>query len=156
MNINLTIIGQSISFIIFVWFCLKFIWPPVIGALRERQRQIARGLEQSAQAEQTMEQARQESLKLMEETRTNAQGLIEQAHRRADQLIEQAKQQAVVEGDQLKEAAQAEIERELNRAREELRGQVSELAIAGAEKILQASVDRTRHNDLLRQLAAEL
>lgn len=156
MNINLTIIGQSLSFIVFAWFCMKFIWPPIINALRERQRQIAQGLEQAEQAEQNMELAKQKSDEIIEQAKQNAQEIIEQANHRSDQLIEKAKQQAAEESKRLHEAAQSDIEQEVNRAREGLREQVSELVISGVEKVLQTSVDRKQHDDTLRQLSSEL
>lgn len=156
MNINLTIIGQSISFAIFVWFCLKFIWPPIINALRERQRQIAKGLEQAEQAGQNMEIAARKAEEIVAEAKHDAQAIIEQAGGRAEQIIEQAKRQAVVEGEQLKEAAQADIEQTVSRARDGLRAELSELVISGTEKVLQSAVERSHHEAALKQLAAEL
>lgn len=156
MNINLTIIGQSISFALFVWFCMKFIWPPIIAALRERREQIGRGLEQAEQAGQQLEEAKKEAENTLMTAKKSAQEIIEQSHGRADQIVEQAKQQAVIEGEQLKEAAQSEITRQANQAREQLRGQVASLVVQGVEKVLQESVDRNKHGDLLQKLAGEL
>lgn len=156
MNINLTIFGQSIAFIIFVWFCLKFIWPPMISALRERQKQIAEGLAASDRAKEALAQASSDAEEAQQSAKVEAQTIIENANRRADQIIEQAKQQAEEEGVGLKAAAQDEIELEVSRAREELRKQVAALAVQGAEKIVQSSVDAGQHSAMLKELSAKL
>lgn len=156
MNINLTILGQSLSFIIFVWFCQKFIWPPLIAALRERQRQIAEGLSQAVAAGERLQNAQSEAEEMRKTAQTEAAQLLEQANRRADQIIEHAKQRATEEGAQLKEAAMADIDLEINRAREGLRGEVAKLAVMGAEHIVQSSVDAKQHSQMLQQLSAQL
>ena len=156
MNINLTILGQSISFAIFVWFCMKFIWPPIIAVLRERREQIGRGLEQAEQANQQLAAAEKEAENTLATAKKSAQAIIEQSHSRADQIVEQAKQQAVIEGEQLKEAAQADIERQTNQAREKLRGRVVDLVVQGVEKVLQESVNQKKHSGMLKNLASEL
>jgi len=156
MNINATILGQAISFAIFVWFCVKFVWPPVITAMRERQDTIAGGLQDAEKAEQAVQIAQEKADETLREAKQQAAELIEQANKRSSQLIEEAKGQARDEGERLKTAAQSEIEQEVNRAKEVLRSQVSVLAIAGAEKILKASVDENAHSKMLEQLAAEL
>lgn len=156
MNINLTILGQSLSFIVFVWFCLKFIWPPLIAALRERQRHIAEGLAHADAAEQRLRSAEDEAGQIRQAAQTEAGQLIEQANRRADQIIEHAKQQATEEGAQLKEAAKADIDLEMNRAREGLRTELAELVVIGAERIVQESVDAKRHSQMLKELSARL
>ena len=156
MNINATILGQAISFAIFVWFCVKFVWPPVITAMRERQDKIAGGLQDAEKAEKDVLIAQDKAEETLREAKQQAAELIEQANKRSSQLIEEAKGQAREEGERLKTAAKSEIEQEVNRAKEGLRTQVSVLAIAGAEKILQASVDENAHSKMLEQLAAEL
>jgi len=156
MNINATILGQAISFAIFVWFCVKFVWPPVITAMRERQDKIAGGLQDAEKAEKDVQIAQEKADETLREAKQQAAELIEQANKRSSQLIEEAKGQAREEGERLKTAAQSEIEQEVNRAKEVLRGQVSVLAIAGAEKILKSSVDENAHSKMLEQLAAEL
>ncbi len=156
MNINLTILGQSIAFAFFVWFCMKFIWPPIMGALRARQHAIGLGLQQAEEAERKLQAANAEADKILVEAKESAREIIEQADSRAGQIIEQAKGQAVAEGEQIKEAAQAEIEREVSRAREGLREQLSDLVMAGAEKVLGASVDRKQHAGALKDLTAQL
>jgi F-type H+-transporting ATPase subunit b len=156
VNINLTLIGQSIAFLAFVWFCMKYVWPPVIGAMRERQERIAAGLRDAERASKDLELAQDRSVEALREAKAQAAELIEQANKRANQMIEEAKQLAREEGERLKTAAQAEIEQEINRARESLRSQVAVLSLAGAEKILGVSVDHKAHADMLDKLAAEL
>lgn len=156
MNINATLIGQAIAFAVFVWFCMKFVWPPLITAMRERSEKIAGGLQQADQAEKDLELAKQKAGETLREAKANAAELIEQANKRASQIVEEAKEQARAEGERLKAAAQAEVDQELGRAREALRAQVSVLSVAGAEKILGASVDADAHSQMLDQLASEL
>lgn len=156
MNINATIIGQAIAFAIFVWFCMKFVWPPLIAAMRERQEKIASGLQQADQAEKDLELAKEKAAETLREAKAHAAELIEQANKRASQLVEEAKDQARAEGDRLKAAAQGEVEQEINRAKEALRAQVSALSVSGAEKILGSSVDAEAHSKMLEQLASEL
>ncbi len=156
MNINATLIGQSITFFIFVWFCLKFIWPPIRNAMAEREQKIADGLQAADRAQRDLELAKEKVVRELHEAKQQASVIIEQANKRSAQIVDEAKQQAREEGDRLKVAAQAEIEQEVNRAREKLRSQVSTLAVAGAEKILQSSIDVNAHNKLVERLAAEL
>lgn len=156
MDINATILGQVVAFAIFVWFCMKFVWPPVIKAMQDRQERIAQGLQAADQAGRDLELAKEKAAETLREAKNQAAALIEQANKRANQLVEEAKEQARVEGERLKQSAQAEIEREVNRAKEQLRAQVAALSIAGAEKILAASVDQAAHGKMLEQLAAEL
>ena len=156
MDINATILGQSVAFAVFVFFCLKFVWPPLISAMRERSEKIAHGLQAADQAEKDLELAKEKAADTLREAKQQAAALIEQANKRANQLVEEAKDQARAEGERLKAAAQAEVEQEVNRAKEALRGQVAALSIAGAEKILGTAVDQGAHNAMLEQLAAEL
>ena len=156
MDINATILGQSIAFAIFVYFCMKFVWPPIITAMRERTEKIANGLQAADKAEQDLELAKEKAVETLREAKQQAAALIEQANKRANQMVEEAKDQARAEGERLKAAAQAEIDQELNRAKQGLRGQVATLSIAGAEKILGTAVDQGAHNAMLEQLASEL
>lgn len=156
MNINLTMLGQLIAFVMFVVFCMKFVWPPLINVMRERQKTIADGLDKAAAAEKQLEEANNEAEEELEEAKKQAAELIAQARSRASQIIEEAKGEAGEEAERIKQGAQAEIEQEINRAREELRARVGELAIEGAEKILETSVDRQRHQEMLTKLAAQL
>lgn len=156
MNINLTLIGQMIAFFGFVMFCMKFVWPPIVAAMQERERKIADGLAAADRASHDLELAQEKALERLKEAKTEAAGIVDSAHKRATQLIEEAKTAALVEAERVKVSARAEIEQETNRARESLRSQVAELSLAGAEKILGASIDRQAHADLVNNLAAEL
>ncbi|QIB65595.1 F0F1 ATP synthase subunit B [Kineobactrum salinum] len=156
MNINLTLIGQVIAFFGFVMFCMKFVWPPIVAAMQERERKIADGLAAADRASHDLELAQEKALDRLKEAKTEAAGIVDSANKRANQLIEEAKQAAVVEAERVKASARAEIEQETNRARETLRSQVAALSLAGAEKVLGASIDRQAHADLVNNLAAEL
>ena len=156
MNINATLIGQSLSFLVFVWFCMKFIWPVIRSAMEEREQKIADGLQAADRASKDLELAQEKAGHQLREAKEQAASIIEQANKRSAQIIDEAKDQARLEGDRLKEAAQAEIEQEMNRAKEQLRGQVATLAIAGAEKILQQSIDANAHQQLVSDLAEQL
>lgn len=156
MNINLTLIGQTISFAFFVWFCMKFVWPALVGVMAEREKKIADGLEAADRADKDLELAQKKATEQLREAKEEAASIIDQANKRANQIVEEAKQQAVVENQRLKDAAQAQIDQEVNRAKEELRGKVATLALAGAEKILGASVDEAANAELVNQLASDL
>lgn len=156
MNINATLIGQAIAFAFFVWFCMKYVWPPVMTALEERKKKIADGLDAAERASRDLELAKEKAAQELREGREQAATIIEQANKRANQIVEEAKEQARTEGERLKTAAKAEIDQEMNRAREALRSQVATLAVAGAEKILAKSVDGNVQAELVDQLAAEL
>ena len=149
-------VGQSIAFLVFVWFCWKFIWPFLIRAMRERQETIATGLENAAKAERDLQQAQTRAEEALNAARAEARGIIEDARGQAAQMIENAKADADAERERILAAAQADAMQEVNRAKETLRLEVADLAVAGAEKILETSLDRNRHDALLRRLAAEL
>ena len=156
MNINLTLFGQMVTFAIFVWFCMKFVWPVIITAMEERQQKIADGLDAADRAMRDLEAAQDKATDQMKEAKQEAAGIVDQANKRANQIVEEAKQQAITEGDRLKVAAEAEIEQEINRAKEELRASVAGLALAGAEKVLEASIDDKANRSLVDNLAAQL
>ncbi len=156
MNINATMLGQIISFAIFVWFCLKFVWPPLIAAMEERKAKIADGLDAADRAMRDLELAQNKATDRLKEAKQDAAVIIDEAKKRASQIVEESKDKAREEGERLITAAQAEIEQETNRAREQLRSEVVVLALAGAEKILERSVDDATNRDLVEQLAAQL
>ena len=156
MNINLTLIGQSLTFLVFVFFCMKFVWPALIGVMQDREKRIADGLEAADRADKDLELAQKKAMEQVREAKEQAAHIVDQANKRANQIIDEAKVQAVSEGERIKAAAEADVEREISQAREELRGQVAALALAGAEKVLGASVDAKTHAALLDKLAAEL
>jgi F-type H+-transporting ATPase subunit b len=156
VNINLTLIGQMLAFVAFVAFCMKYVWPPILAAMQEREQKIADGLSAAERAKQDLELAQEKSVERLREAKEEAAGIVDAANRRANQIIEEAKTAAISEADRVKAAAQAEIEQERNRAREQLRSQVAALSLAGAERVLGASIDEKAHSDILDKLAAEL
>ena len=156
MNINLTLIGQSIAFLFFVWFCYAFVWKFIRQAMDEREKQIADGLEAADRAGRDLELAQEKAARHLKEAKAEAAAIIEAANKRANQIVDEAKEQARVEGDRIKSAAQAEVEQEVVRAREQLRSQVAKLVLVGAEKVLEASIDEARHKEMVDKLAAGL
>lgn len=156
MSIGLTLIGQTIAFFIFVGFCWKFIWPFLIQAMRERQETLAAGLENAAKAERDLEHAQARAEEALNEARAQARGIVDEARGQAAQMIENAKSDAESERARILAAAQSDVAQEMNRAKETLRAQVADLAVAGAERILEASIDRDRHDALLNRIAADL
>ena len=156
MNFNLTFAGQMISFVIFVLFCMKYVWPPLTSMMRERQKAIADGLNKAASAEKQLEQANEAAETELEEAKKQGADLIAQARNRGSQIEEEAKTRASEDAKRIIVGAQAEIDQEISRAREELRARVGELAVDGAEKILETTVDRGAHEAMLSKLAAEL
>ncbi len=156
MSITLTLIGQSIAMLVFVLFCMKYIWPPLMQALEERRQQIADGLAAGERAQTDLERARQEADKIIGEARNQAMDIVDQANKRGNTLVDEARTEGQRERERQLEAARTEIEQETNRVREELRGQVSAIAVASAEKILQREIDASTHQDILGKLANEL
>jgi len=156
VDINLTLIGQSIAMIVFVWFCMKYIWPPLLEAIEERQQKIADGLAAADEGERKLHESKAEADEIVVDARKQATGILNQAHARANEIVADGKADGVKERERQLGAAKAEIEQEANRAREELRGQVGALAVAGAEKIIQREIDAVTHKDLLDKLAAEI
>ena len=156
MNINATLIGQSIAFLVFVWFCMKFVWPPITGALAERKKKISEGLEAAERGLQSQEQAQVQVQAQITEAKQQASEIINQAQKRASEIVEDAKGTASQEGERIKAAAHSDIEKEINRAKEQLRSQVSTLAIAGAEKVLNKEINADAHRAVLDDLAAQI
>lgn len=156
MNINLTLIGQSITFIVFVWFCMKFVWPPIMNALEQRKKKIADGLAAAERGAHEKELAEKRAAETLHEAKQKAQEIINQAQKRANEIVEEAKDNARGEAERIVAAANAEIEQEVNRAREQLRGQVVSLAVAGAGKVLKKEIDVKANEQLLQDLVAQL
>ena len=156
MDFNATLIGQTIAMIFFVWFCMKYIWPPVMNAIEARQKEIADGLAAAERGQQSLASAEAEIEKEIAAARNQAGEILDQAHARANEIIAEGKAEGQRERERQLAAAQAEIEQETNRAREELRGQVSAIAVASAEKILKREIDPAAHQDLLAGLASEI
>jgi F-type H+-transporting ATPase subunit b len=156
VDINLTLIGQTIAMIVFVWICMKLIWPPILEAIEERQEKIAEGLAAADKSQQALEAASAKAGEIVEQARHQATEILDQAHARANEIVAEGKAAGVKERERQLAAATAEIEQSTNRAREELRGQVSAIAIAGAEKILKREIDSKAHEEILGKLAGEL
>ena len=156
MNINLTLIGQSITFLFFVMFVMKFVWPPLVTALEERKKLIADGLAAAEKGKHDGELAKQRVLDTLKDAKSQAQDIINLAEKRASEIVEESKDTAKAEGDRIIAAANAELEQEVNRAREQLRGQVVSLAVSGASKVLKREIDEKANEDLLKDLVAQL
>lgn len=152
----MTLLGQTIAMVVFVWFCMKFIWPPIMNAIEERQTQIADGLAAAERGQHSLEKAKSEADSLIADARKQATSILDQAHSRANEIVAEGKADGAKEREKQLSSARAEVEQEINRAREELRGQVSAIAVASAEKILKREIDSKAHDDILSKLAAEL
>jgi F-type H+-transporting ATPase subunit b len=156
MNFNLTLIAQALVFAAFIWFTVKFVWPPLLRAIEARQKTIADGLAAAEQGKKSLEVSSKQADKAIQDARARAADIIAQAEKRDAQMIEAAKTAAKAEGDREKAAAKAEIEQERSRAREQLRDHVASLAVAGAEKILRREVDAKAHAQLLEDIKRQL
>jgi len=156
MNINLTLIGQAISFAIFVSLCMKYVWPPVMTALRERQDKIAQSLADAEQGAQRREEAEAEVETMLQDAKAQAAEIVAQAQKRGNEIVDESKATARSEGERLKAAAQSEIEQEVVTAREVLRKQVGSIAVAGAGKILGSEVNAESHAKVLDDLVGQL
>ena len=156
MNFNATLIGQMITFAVFVWFCMKYIWPPLMAALEERNARISEGLAAAQRGQQDLEQAQAKVGESIGEAKQQAQEIINQAQKRANEIVDEAKDAARDEADKIKTAATADIDQQVNSAREHLRKEVSSIALAGAEQILKREVDATVHAAVLDDLVAQI
>ncbi|ALQ50346.1 F0F1 ATP synthase subunit B [Nitrosomonas ureae] len=156
MNINFTLISQAIAFSVFIWFTVKFVWPPLLRAIEDRQKTIADGLAAGERGRHELELASQRSSDVLKDAKQRASEIIIQAEKRATEIIEEAKKSAKEEGDRIVAGAKADIEHEIFSAKEVLRQQVSELAVAGAAKILRREVDAKAHADLLVAIREDL
>ncbi len=156
MNLNATMFIQSLVFLILAWITMKFIWPPLIAALEERQKKIAEGLAAADKGEKSLSEAKSAANELIKEARVQATKIIEQANRRSSEVIEEARGTAIAEGQRLLADAQQEVALQSSRAREQLRSEVANIAVAGAGKLLGREVDAKAHAELLEQLAVEI
>lgn len=156
MDINLTFVIQGFAFFAVAWMVMKFGWPHIIAAIEERQQKIAEGLAAADNSQKALAQAQDKVNEELKDARVKANEIIDQAHQRANQIIEAAKTEAIVEGTRQKALADSEIVAASNRAREDLRKQVSALAVTGAEKLLRREIDANAHKALLDELAAEI
>jgi F-type H+-transporting ATPase subunit b len=153
---NATLLGQAIAFALFVWFCMKYVWPPIMSAIEERQKKIADGLSAAERAEKNLDLAQANASEQLKEAKRTATEIIDQANKRKAQIVDEAREEAQAERQKILTQAEAEIEAERNRAKDELRKQVATLALAGAEKILERSIDKEAQRDILDNITAKL
>jgi len=156
VGVNLTLVGQLITFTLFVLFTMKFVWPPLTAAMNERTKRIADGLAAAEKGQEAQADAEKQVEAAMLAARTEAADLVAQAQKRSNDMVAEAKDTAVAEGERMLEAARAQIEQESNAARDKLRGEVAALALAGAEKILAREIDAASHEQMLNELAGQL
>jgi F-type H+-transporting ATPase subunit b len=156
VNFNATLLGQSVAFLFFVWFCMKYVWPPLMNAIEERQKRIADGLAHADRAVKDLELAQAKATDQLKDAKATANEIIEQANKRKVQIVDEAKAEADAERNNIIAQGYAEIEAERNRVKEDLRKQVATLAIIGAEKILERSIDKAAQSDIVDKLVAEL
>lgn len=156
MDINLTFIVQGLAFFAVAWMVMKYGWPHIMAAIEERQQKIAEGLAAADNSQKALAQAQDKANEELKVARSKANEIIDQAHQRANQIVDAAKTEAIAEGSRQKALAESEIVASTNRAREDLRKQVSVLAVSGAEKLLRREIDASAHKALLDELAAEI
>ncbi len=156
MNINATLLAQSVVFLTLVWFTMKFIWPLVIEAIDKRNKEIADGLEAAARGRSELDLAQERIEKLVADARRQASEIIDQANGRAARIVEEGREEGEQERLRLVATAHSDIQREVTQARDELRDQVATMAIAGAEKILQREIDARAHGDMLQRFANQI
>mgnify|MGYP000691686176 FL=1 len=156
MNFNFTLIGQLLAFILFVWFCMRYVWPPMIQILEEREKEVADGLEAASRGKRELEEANTQRVAIVDEAKKEAADLVSQAGQRANQMVEDAKSQAQEEADRIKTSAKADLEQAAKKAREEIRSEVSALVISGAEKILGSEIDQEKNAEIIEEISKEL
>ncbi len=156
MNFNATLIGQSITFLVFVWFCMKYIWPPLMGALEERNARITEGLAAAEQGQKDLDEAQSKVSESLKDAKQQAQEIINQAQKRANEIVDEAKDIARDEAEKIKIAASSDIDQQVNSAREQLRKEVSGIALAGVEQILKREVDADTHGVVLDELVTQI
>jgi F-type H+-transporting ATPase subunit b len=156
MNLNATLFGQMITFIFFIWFTMRFVWPPITKALADRKQQIADGLAAGERGKHELELAQHKSAEYIRDAKINAANIIDEANKRASHIIETSKDQAREEGARLLELSKAEIVKEVQKARQELKSQIGLIAMAGAERILDRNIDREANSELLEKLITEI
>jgi F-type H+-transporting ATPase subunit b len=156
MNFNATLIGQMISFAVFVWFTMKFVWTPMMKALEERKNKIAEGLAAAERGQHEQQLAQERARERLLEAKQQVNEIIAQAQKRSNEIVEEARISAREEGERLKAAAHAEIEMEANRAREQLRKEIAALVIAGTEQVLKREVNAEAHAKVMKDLIAQI
>ena len=156
MDFNATLIGQAIAMLVFVWFCMKYIWPPLMQALEDRRKHVADGIAAGEKGKRDLVSAHEQAQSIVAEARSKAVKIVDDANARYSEILGEAKTDAQLERERQVEQAQAEIAQAVNRARDELRGQVSAIAVAGAERILKREIDAKAHADLLAEVVAQV
>ena len=156
MNFNFTLIGQLLAFILFVWFCMRYVWPPMLQILEEREKEVADGLEAASRGRRELEEANTQREAIVEEAKKEAADLVGQAGQRANQMVEDAKSQAQEEADRIKASAKSDLEQAAKKAREEIRSEVSALVVAGAEKVLRSEIDQEKNAEIIEEISKEL
>lgn len=156
MNINATLIGQSIAFFVFVWFVMKYVWPPLINVLNERKKTIADGLAAAERGKHQQELAEKHAAEVIHEAKQQAAEIISRAEKRASEIVEEAKDTARAEGERIVSAANAEIAQEVTRAKEQLRGQVVSISVAAASRILKREINEQSQDELIKDLVAQI
>ena len=156
MNFNATLIGQMITFAIFVWICMKYIWPPLMNALEQRNARISEGLAAAERGQKDLEEAKVKVSESLNDAKQQAQEIINQAQKRANEIVDEAKDSAREEADKIKAAASVDIDQQVTAAREQLRKEVSTIALQGAQRILKREVDAKAHAEVLDELAAQI
>jgi F-type H+-transporting ATPase subunit b len=156
MNLNLTLFAQAATFALFIWFTVKFVWPPLLRAIEARQKTIADGLAEAERGRSSLADAQKQTETILRDARARAQEIVAAAEKAANQRVEESKLQAKTEGERIVAAAHAQVQQEVQSAKQQLREQVAQLAIDGAEKILRREVDAKAHADMLSQLKAQL
>lgn len=156
MNFNATLIGQSITFLVFVWFCMKYVWPPLMTVLEERKGKIADGLAAAERGQKDLELARARVSEKLKDAKTQAQEIINLAHKRANEIVDEAKETAHSEAEMIKISARSDIDQQISSAREHLRKEVAVIALAGAGQILKREVNADAHSKVLDDLMAQI
>lgn len=156
MNLNLTLIGQMITFALFVWFTMKFVWPPLMKLMQERQQQIADGLAAAEQGQKELELAQRQRQEILTDAKAKASTIVEQATHRANHIVEESKKRARVEGDRLVQMAKSDADQQYQVAKDQLMNQVSNLALVGAERILKREIDARSNDDIIKELVDEI
>ena len=156
MNFNATLFGQLLAFLFFVWFCMKYVWPPMLAALEEREKEIADGLDAASKGMRELDEAETRKAEVMEAAKKDAAEILSQANLRANQVIEDAKGKAQEEADRIKISAEKDVLQSMIKAREGLRSEVAILAVAGAEKLLKAEINKESNAALIEEIAGEL
>lgn len=156
MNINATLFGQAVVFIVLIWFTVKFIWPPLLKAIEDRQKKIADGLAAAERGQKELQQSHGDAAAIVNEAREKALKIVDQASRRSNEIIDEARVTAIAEGQRLVGDARQEVQLEQSRARDALRKDVARLAVAGASRLLEREIDPKAHADLIEKLANEI